>query len=199
MNIESIRYFVTTANSETISEAAIRVSFAGPLAGAAAAQQAAKLNGAPSNEDFTDFVRERALVARRGYGANLGGEDALPEPWPGAWDEYASMLGALADEGVAAGIDNASFFDDPAGGHVLLDQGFYAAVLGRSWCWFHWSAPTLLDDYSGWGWWPPSTWSSMTTRRAAARPCGPRSRPSPSACRPGSPSAAARRWSSATS
>ena len=143
------------AAAETISEAAIRVSFAGPLAGAAAAQQAAKLNGAPSNEDFTDFVRERALVARRGYGANLGGLDALPEPWPGAWDEYASMLDALADEGVAAGIDNASFFDDPAGGHVLLDQGFYAAVLGRSWCWFHWSAPTLLDDYSGWGWWPP--------------------------------------------
>ncbi len=141
--------------AETISEAGVRVSFAGPLAGAAAAQQAAKLNGAPSNEGFTDFVRERALVARRGYGATLGGEDAMPEPWPGAWDEYAAMLSALAGEGIAAAPDNAAFYDDPSGSHVLLDQGFYAAVLGRSWCWFHWEAPTLLDDYTGWSWWPP--------------------------------------------
>ena len=83
--------------AETISEAAVRTSFAGPVAGAAAAQQAAKLNGAPANEDFTDFVRERALVARRGYGANVGGEEAMPEPWPGAWGESAAMLDALAE------------------------------------------------------------------------------------------------------
>ena len=141
--------------AETISEAAVRASFAGPVAGAAAAQQAAKLNGAPSNDGFTQFVRERALVVRRGYGRQLAGEDAMPEPWPGAWGEYSSMLDALADEGVAAGPDNAAFFDDPSGSHILLNQGFYAAVLGRSWCWFHWAAPTLLDDYAGWSWWPP--------------------------------------------
>lgn len=143
------------AAAETVSEAALRVSFAGPLAGAAAAQQAAKLDGAPVNDAFTAFVRERARVARAGYGRDLGGADAMPEPWPGAWGEYAAMLDALADEGIAAGPDNAAFYDDPAGSHVLLDQGFYAAVLGRSWCWFHRAAPTLLDDYAGWSWWPP--------------------------------------------
>ena len=141
--------------AETLSEAAVRASFAGPLAGAAAAQQAAKLNGAPVNEGFTEIVRERARVARRGYGADVAGEEAMPEPWPGAWDEYAAMLDVLADEGIAAGFDNAAFYDDPAGSHVLLDQGFYAAVLGRWWCWFHWNAPSLPDDYGNWTWWPP--------------------------------------------
>ena len=139
----------------TLREAAIRESFLGPLAGAAAAQTAAKLNGAPDNEDFAALVRERARIARNGYGLRLADGTAMPEPWPGAWGEYAASLDALADGGVAAGFDNAAFFGDPAGPHVLLDQGFYAAVLGRSWCWFHWAAPSLLDDYAGWSWWPP--------------------------------------------
>ena len=143
------------AAAETIRTAAVRESFLGPLAGAAAAQDAAKLNGAPVNDEFTAFVRERARVARNGYGFRFDDGTALPEPWPGAWAEYAAALDAIADAGVAAGFDNASFFGDPAGRHVLLEQGFYAAVLGRSWCWFHWAAPALLDAYAGWRWWPP--------------------------------------------
>lgn len=141
--------------ADTLREAALRTSFLGPLAGAAAAQTAAKLDGAPDNDGFTAFVRERARVARGGYGFRFADGTAMPEPWPGAWGEYAAALDAIADGGVAAGFDNAAFFGDPAGSHVLLDQGFYAAVLGRSWCWFRRAAPTLLDDYAGWSSWPP--------------------------------------------
>ena len=142
------------AAEEAITNAQLRALFAGPLAGVAAAQQAAKLNGAPVNEDFTEFVREAARNVRRGYSARVGGDLALPEPWDGAWDAYADLLDALAADGIAAGVDNAVFYTDPDGAHVLLSPGFYDAVLGRDWCWFHRHARGLLDAYSDFRWWP---------------------------------------------
>ena len=140
---------------EAITNAQMRALFAGPLVGVAAAQQAAKLNGAPVNREFTDFVRERAAVVRRGYSATMAdGSTAFEEPWEGAWDDYADMLEALADDGIAAGVDNAAFYDDPDGAHWLLAAEFYDAVLGRDWCWFRNNAPALLSSYTGFGWWP---------------------------------------------
>ena len=155
------------AAAEAATNAQARILFAGPLAGLAAAQQAAKLGGVPSNPDFTDFVRERAGVVRREYAADVGGETALPEPWPGAWDEYADMLDAIAADGVAAGPDNAVFHGDPDGAHLLLDTAFYEAVLGRDWCWFHAFAPDLLRSYSGWSSWPPLPPASEEPPRSA--------------------------------
>lgn len=140
---------------EAVTNAQLRLLFAGPLAGVAAAQQAAMLNGAPTNADFVAFMYDCARTARRGYGARLGdGSTALPEPWPGAWDDYADALEAIAKGGVAAGVDNAAFLLDPAGAHWLLERGFYDAVLGRDWCWFRRHAPGLLDDYTDFRWWP---------------------------------------------
>ena len=140
---------------EAITNAQLRALFSGPLAGVAAAQTAAKLDGVPENPDFTAFVRARATLARRGYSAVLSdGSAAMPEPWPGAWSEYADMLERIAARGVAAGIDNADFYEDPDGAHWLLDTGFYDAVLGRNWCWFRNRAPSLLSSYAGWRWWP---------------------------------------------
>ena len=140
---------------EAVTNAQLRLLFAGPLAGVAAAQQAAMLNGAPANPDFKEFVLDCARTARRGYGARLGdGSTAMPEPWPGAWDDYADALEAIAEGGVAAGVDNAAFLTDPSGAHWLLDPAFYDAVLGRDWCWFYRRAPGLLADYDDWRWWP---------------------------------------------
>ena len=140
---------------EAVTNAQLRLLFAGPLAGVAAAQQAAMLNGAPANPDFKEFVLDCARTARRGYGARLGdGSTAMPEPWPGAWDDYADALEAIAEGGVAAGVDNAAFLTDPSGAHWLLDPAFYDAVLGRDWCWFFRRAPGLLEDYDDWRWWP---------------------------------------------
>ena len=142
------------AACDVITNAQARIAFAGPLTGAAAAQQAAKLNGAPVNDEFTEFVRECAEQARSDYGAIIDGEQALPEPWPGAWETYGDMLDALADEGIAAGIDNARFYNDPDGAHTLLMESFYRAVRGRDWCWFHHYEPGLLADYTDYTWWP---------------------------------------------
>ena len=137
---------------DTITNAQARIAFAGPLTGAGAAQQAAKLNGAPVREDYTQFVRDCADRVRHDYATTIGGQLALPEPWEGAWNDYADMLQAIADDGVAAGFDNAHFYSDPDGGHILLEEAFYRAVRGRDWCWFYHYAPGLLEQYTDASW-----------------------------------------------
>lgn len=133
-----------------------RLCYTGPMTAACAAQQAAMLNGVPANREFEDLVRQRATIVRKGYAASFGGAGSVfQEPYAGAWGEYAAMLDALADGGVAAGPDNAVFYTDVTGGHTLLDKGFYRAVAGRTWCWFHLHEPKLLESYTGPSWWPP--------------------------------------------
>ncbi len=139
---------------DLITNTQARLAFTGPMTGMAAAQQAAKLNRIYANPDFTDLVREHAATVRNTYTRRFGGEMLFPEPYPGAWGEYAAMLDAIADDGVAAGADNARFYTDHAGGHVLLDPGFYDAIAGRNWCWFYLNAPGLLESYTGYTWWP---------------------------------------------
>ncbi len=152
---------------DVITNTQLRLGFTGPMTGVAAAQQAAKLNNIYVNEAYTDFVREHAEVVRREYGGMIGGETALPEPWPGAWAEYAAMLEAIADDGVAAGVDNAWFYSDPSAGHPLLDVAFYEAVAARDWCWFYLNQPGLLEAYTTYAWWPglpePDPWAMASS------------------------------------
>lgn len=148
---------LATGNSnavDVITNTQLRLCFTGPMTGVAAAQQGAKLNGMYVNDEYTAFVRDHADQVRTSYAATIGGASALPEPWPGAWAEYADMLDAIADDGVAAGIDNASFYNDPIGGHPLLEIEFYDAIAARDWCWFFRTYPSLLEDYTGYTWWP---------------------------------------------
>ena len=152
---------------DVITNTQVRLSFTGPMTGVAAAQQAAKLNNIYVNEAYTEFVREHAAIVRGDYGSILSGVTALPEPWPGAWDEYADMLTALADDGIAAGVDNAWFYDDPVSGHPLLQIEFYEAVAGRDWCWFFRNYPSLLASYTTYTWWPalpaPDPWAMSSS------------------------------------
>ena len=147
--------FGDDASAALATNTQARLCFTGPMAAFAAAQQAAKLNGVPANSAYTSFVRQRAALVRHGYAATFGGQVLIPEPYPGAWHEYAAMLEAVADDGIAAGPDNAVFYTDATGGHTLLDEGFYNAVAGRTWCWFHFHEPKLLSSYTGPSWWPP--------------------------------------------
>lgn len=139
---------------DVITNTQMRICFAGPMTGVAAAQQAAKLNGIHVNEEYTSFMHEHANKIENEYGALLNGDQALPEPWPGAWYEYADMVRAIADDGVAAGVDNAIFYSDPMGAHPLLQIEFYEAVRGKNWCWFHFYGMHLLEEYDGYTWWP---------------------------------------------
>ena len=142
-----------------ISNIQARLCYTGPMIAFMAAQQAAKNNGVYQNDDFSRFTLERAQIVRRDYpsAADPDGEPLFPEPYPGCWHEYADMLEFIANEGVAAGPDNARFYTDFTGGHILLMADFYDAIAGRYWCWFYHNAPTLLEDYRNFFpcWWPP--------------------------------------------
>lgn len=146
------------ATADSISNLQARLCFVGPMVAFMAAQQAAKNNGAYANDEFTEYLREHAAEVRNNYPRTIGddGELLFPEPYPGCWDEYAAMLEAIADNGVAAGPDNAQFYMDATGGHYLLMLDFYEAIAGRNWCWFFRDAPGLLEDYRNFQpcWWP---------------------------------------------
>ncbi len=141
---------------ESINDIQARLSYVGPMIAFMASQQAAKNNRIYNNEGFANRLREHARRVRHDYPYTTGpdGEMLFPEPYPGAWDEYASMLELIAAEGVAAGPDNASLYGDYTGGHPLLMIEFYEAVAGRNWCWFYHNNMELLEDYDGYQWWP---------------------------------------------
>ncbi len=139
---------------DAVTSMQARICFTGPLAGLVAAQIAAKNNRVYNDDDFSALLTEHARDVRR-YDEPVGGKLLFPEPFPGAWNEYAGMLEAVAADGIAAAPDNALFFGDATSGHVLLDKEFYEAVAGRQWCWFYLNTAksdnpprTLLDDFT---------------------------------------------------
>jgi hypothetical protein len=69
-----------------------------------------------------------------------------PEPYPGAWVEYAAAISRVISEGLAAGPDNLEFYDSLSG-HLLLNRQFYYAISGKDWCWFFFNNKNILDDY----------------------------------------------------
>ncbi len=142
------------ASVEAVTSMQARICFTGPLAGLVVSQIAAKNNRAYNDNDFTALLNEHARDVRR-YDEAVGGRLLFPEPFPGAWNEYAGMLEAIAADGIAAAPDNALFFGDVTSGHILLEKDFYEAVSGRQWCWFYLNTATsdnpprtLLDDFS---------------------------------------------------
>jgi hypothetical protein len=141
----------------TLADLQARLCYVGPMIGFMAAQQAAKNNGIYVNPDFTDRVRDHALTVRTFYPLATGPTDQplFPEPYPNAWSEYAGMIDAVAANGIAAAPDNARFYTDYGGDHILLDPDFYDAIAGRYWCWFNIHHPGLLNSYSSYTDWPP--------------------------------------------
>ena len=144
-------------SAASIAELQARLCYVGPLIGFMAAQQAAKNNGIYVNPDFTDRIRDHALTVRTFYPLATGpsGQPLFPEPFPNAWSEYAGMIDAIADNGVAAAPDNARFYTDYNGAHILLDPDFYDAIAGQSWCWFYLNHRDLLNSYASYADWPP--------------------------------------------
>lgn len=132
-----------------------RLCFSGPLAGLFASQVAAKNNHMYVDDDMTALIKEHADTVRNQYTMIFNGEMYYPEPWPGAWEEYADMLDQVAADGIAAGPDNALFFTDPQDPHPLMNKAFYEAVESRNWCWFYLYAGNLLNSYSNYHDWPP--------------------------------------------
>ena len=151
---------------DAITNIQARVLFAAPLMGFAAAQIAAKNNGMYAEDAFTQLVLLHARDVRH-YGDLVGSVPIFAPPYPEAWTDYADMLTDIAGDGIAAGPDNTFFYNDSTGGHILLDRAFYAAIAGKTWCWFYnedpyFHYPSPLSDYTDYHWWPPLPAPSAT-------------------------------------
>ena len=123
-----------------------RICFLDPVQGLFVGNAAARANGVEgdSGGEMLRILREHVIDVRRVFANDT---ELYPEPWEGAWLEYADLLetavGALGD-GLAAGPDNVEFADAWEC-FPLLKKQFYNAIAGRSWCWFHFNGEWLLD------------------------------------------------------
>lgn len=140
----------------------LMLSFLGPLDGLAKGNSAAKneTSGLISKSDQVKFLRDFAMTVRTVYAVN---EELYPEPWKGAWEDYAAKLEATIANGIVAGPEIIDFID-PIVGHVLYDRDFYFAIEGRNWCWFKLYNPGLLDNYTNFRDWAPLPSSDFETR-----------------------------------
>lgn len=140
----------------------LRLSFLGPLEGIEKGNEAAVKAARdlePMN-DLADFLKSHAVEVRTIYAANT---DSYPEPWEGAWEDFAIALELAVSKNLVVGPDNIDFVN-PAAGHFLLNRDFYAAIAGHNWCWFKFYAPGLLDNYTGFRDWAPLPTSDLETR-----------------------------------
>ncbi len=132
-----------------------RIALLGPVEALRLANRAAKKNGMEVRDEFGEILRGHVEDIRLVYsgGANEGGEP-YPEPFPGAWADYAAAIEGVVGEGLACGPDNVEFYG-AQGGHYLLKRAFYQAIASENWCWFHWYGKALLDGYSSYLDWTP--------------------------------------------
>ena len=132
-----------------------RLALLGPVEALRYANEAAKRNGMAERAEFSKILEDHVRDIRLVYagGENQNGEP-YPEPYPGAWTEYATAIQNVISEGLAAGPDNVEFYD-AAGGHLLLNREFYHAIAGRDWCWFHFNNMDVLRNYTSYHDWGP--------------------------------------------
>ncbi len=150
--------FNDTNTAESISEIQARLCFVGPMIGFLGSQQAAKLNRIYSNPVYDQIIHQHADTVRYIYPFQTSpdGQPLFPQPYEGCWEDYANMLDIIANEGIAAGPDNAQFYSDPPQDtHPLLMPDFYNAIRGQIWCWFFNNFPSLLESYTDYTSWPP--------------------------------------------
>lgn len=142
-----------TESVNGITNMQARLCFTGPMTALVAAQVAAKNNGMYANDAFTQELLDHAGDVTD-YTLGTAGGEVFPEPYPDAWSEYASMIRAVASQQIAAAPDNARYYTDRSGGHILLSAGFYDAIASRNWCWFF--KKGLLENYQNFFpcWWP---------------------------------------------
>ena len=139
-----------------------RMCFLGPLDGIRVGNEWAQRNGIRErDEEAEEILRQHVFDIRTGYAMD---PEQYPEPWEGAWSEYATALETALGGGLYAAPDNIEFVD-AAGGHLLLNAQFYNAIAGRNWCWFHFNAPGVAESYGGFRDWDPLPTAEDGVRR----------------------------------
>ena len=146
---------------ERICRSQRELSFLGPVDCIEIGNEAAKKNGCDRNDAMKKILADHATDVRMTY---IGNPELYPEPWDGAWEEYARRIEMAIGKGVWAGPDNIDFID-AASGHLLINRRFYEAIAGRNWCWFRFYAPGVLGAYSSFRDWAPLPSANEEVRR----------------------------------
>lgn len=149
MNVEHLK--AALANDEDkcaeIMERQLRMCFLSPVKGIGIGSEAAKRNGAGAyKNDFRDDKLKRFLLDHVADIRNVYAHDhfSYPEPWEGAWLEFAAALELELGPRLHAWPENAEFADLRMS-FPLADQNFYNAIAGRTWCWFHFNGMWLFS------------------------------------------------------
>ena len=138
---------------QEIMERQRRRIFLEPLEGIQIASMAAKtaVSGceAGGDDDPEEFesAKMKKILEQHIFdvrGVYVADTDLFPEPWDGAWEEYAQRLELAIGGDVVAGPENAEFASAYSS-FPLLDQEFYNAIAGQMWCWFKWNGEWLFD------------------------------------------------------
>lgn len=140
-----------------------RLAFVGPMLGMLQANEAAKLNGVRARPAHARALKRHADWIRRL--ADIGISPMFTDDgqlwvggYPGWAYDYADMLDAIADAGVAVEFPNTRFMDgsteftNPLADEYLGNRAFYDAIAARDWCFLR---DLLLNqnytDYTFWG------------------------------------------------
>ena len=154
-NVEQLRAALRNdvRECEKIMERQRRRVFLDPLEGIRIGSEAAKAAVAGCESGGGDYAEEfetakmkkilqrHVFDIRSVYAADT---ELYPEPWEGAWEEYAQRLELAIGGEVVAGPENAEFANAYAC-VPLLSQEFYNAVAGEMWCWFKWNGEWIFD------------------------------------------------------
>jgi len=129
-----------------IMERQKRMCFLDPIEGLRIGNKAAELNQVDLNagECMQRILQRHVVDVRSIFAKNT---DMYPEPWEGAWDEYAdrldSIVGSLNGEFIVG--PETIEFADAWSCFPLVTKMFYEAIAGRNWCWFHFNGEWLFD------------------------------------------------------
>lgn len=155
----NIEHFAAAVKNDAREAAEIvekqrRLALLGPVEALRLADDAARQNGMEVRDEFATILRRHVAEIRTVYAGGGGEGEPYPEPYPGAWTEYATAIDDVISGGLATGPDNVEFYD-AAGGHLLLERQFYHAISGKNWCWFHFHAENALNSYDSYHDWAP--------------------------------------------
>lgn len=142
--------------ARAIADLAARLCFVGPVTALTASQLGAKNNGIYVSDEFTASLASHGSFVMSQYPVQYPVHPYTNSPSPPtAWDDYGTMLLAVASQGVAVLPDNTQFFTDYYGPHLLLNPSFYDAVGSSDWCWFYYNAYQVLTSYTSYRDWDP--------------------------------------------
>lgn len=157
LNLEHIKAALdcNTNECERIVLKQHRLALIEPVYALALADKAARENCMCVRDEFSETLRQHVEAILMLYKGGSGDEyDPYPEPYPGAWDEYATAIENVLANGLAAGVDNVEFYQ-VYGNHFLLNSAFYNAIASEDWCWFLFNAMPILQNYNSFHDWSP--------------------------------------------